>query len=1540
LPTPPIPSFSPEAQAQREAASLRQEGDRQQKEGNLKEAREKWLAALDAYRRSGYKEGEPEVLFRLSASYQAEAALDIQKQKLVLTYTVQALLAGAEFLESVLKQEKPADTDSFQRADALLKQASDLATAGNCGDAVPLFSQAGEASGKAGWAKGEARSLAGRLRCLSKSDDLSILMMGMMGGMTEFPALFQKLKPQIQPGPTVRYLKAIEDDQLANWKDAESEYRKVLQETQAAPDPLLVARVELDLGGVLARTGNLAEAETLFRRASEGFALLQGPDNRRNQAASIQNLAGVTLATGRIDAAIISYKQAMELWKPLDEKVREAEALRTMSSALRQKGDDAAAKAALAEAEKLEERPVAKPQAGGAPNGAAEEHQGQGAAQEAKKPPLSASLAEGVIFTLSPRAQAQKEATLLLGEGDRLLQGGSLRQAREKWQGAAEVFKRAANRQGVAKCYKRLADSYAGEAMIDSTKRLLAADYYSKVMTELAKEAEEERRRNDSHLDDEELRKAGSLLDDASRLVDLGDCAKALPILVEARRLYQRAGIAYGEVLSLQLRGRCEALRDDSGSAFATSMEGLSILLALPVSAPASELALKAGDLLSLGRQAEALALYQEVLCRYEQAKDIAGIADTLRELGAVQSSMGDFAEAEPSLSRALSLLPSVADEDRSHEAAIHHNLGAVYAVTGRSRDAVGELRLALSLWRNLGDPNMEVASLSALGVALSDQGDFPAALAALDEAEKLQEQLSPNPELEGDLANNRGKVYRSQGRYQQALDSFRKAETLYRPLPVRLKEAQALNNIGTLEEALGDFSKARSSYEQAREIARQIRAASLEIKVVLNEANTFFENGEYQSAIRTYLDLLPKAGVSGEAQVLMSIHNGLGAAYLRVGDLEKVELQLTRAIDAAHQLGNKEGEANALTNRGQFRSNAGHADQAKADSLEALRIWRDLGNEVMVNRVLGNVGWQAVSGKLSEEDLQVFKKGLESSRKAGLTADSLRFSLLIGVVFLQREDYAGAIEQASQALAEADRIGDSAGQYVGRSMLMVSHYRQGDSTAALRDLDEVMAGLDRWQSSLTLSELKGSFLAQSQFVDAYALGVLLNAEAGRPEEAFRYAEQARARAFRDQIGNQRIVVRRGADPELTWQEGELRAQLAHLGEAIQKEIAAPAPRQERLDSLKKAQAEAQSDYATLLVRLKLANPEYAALVSVNTLSLQEVQQQALDEQTTLIEYFVPDPPERGGPTRAVAWVIDRDHFTMIQLPVTSSQLENQITYIRDLIARRDSVQSQEAELYRSLFAPLAPHVRHRNLIIVPHGVLHSLPFAALWDEKGQRYLGDSYALSYAPSATILKFAREKKAQAVGPIVVAGNPDGSLTAAASEAQTVARLYGGEPLLGRAATEGAVVARAGQAGILHLAVHASLNSINPLFSRVELAPDGDHDGNLEMHEVFGLDLSKTGLVVLSACSTQRGKLSAGDELAGLTRAFLYAGTPAVISSLWEVSDESTSVFMESFYTHLRKGAGRAESLRLAQMETRERFPHPYEWAAFVLTGDGR
>jgi CHAT domain-containing protein len=113
------------------------------------------------------------------------------------------------------------------------------------------------------------------------------------------------------------------------------------------------------------------------------------------------------------------------------------------------------------------------------------------------------------------------------------------------------------------------------------------------------------------------------------------------------------------------------------------------------------------------------------------------------------------------------------------------------------------------------------------------------------------------------------------------------------------------------------------------------------------------------------------------------------------------------------------------------------------------------------------------------------------------------------------------------------------------------------------------------------------------------------------------------------------------------------------------------------------------------------------------------------------------------------------------------------------------------------------------------------------------------------------------------------------------------------------------------------------------------PDGTEDGRLEVRELFGLELNAR-LVVLSACETGLGKLSRGDELVGLQRAFLYAGTPAVVTTLWKVDDRASFLLMREFYDHL-KARGPAEALRQAQRAVMTDFPHPFFWAAFGLTG---
>ena len=117
---------------------------------------------------------------------------------------------------------------------------------------------------------------------------------------------------------------------------------------------------------------------------------------------------------------------------------------------------------------------------------------------------------------------------------------------------------------------------------------------------------------------------------------------------------------------------------------------------------------------------------------------------------------------------------------------------------------------------------------------------------------------------------------------------------------------------------------------------------------------------------------------------------------------------------------------------------------------------------------------------------------------------------------------------------------------------------------------------------------------------------------------------------------------------------------------------------------------------------------------------------------------------------------------------------------------------------------------------------------------------------------------------------------------------------------------------------HFATHAQLNEDDPLSSAVLLAKGGKEDGRLEVREIFGMDL-KANLVVLSGCDTGLGKLSTGDELVGLTRAFIYAGTPSVVASLWSVDDSSTAQPDERVSIRNLKTMSKVEALRQAQLE---------------------
>jgi CHAT domain-containing protein len=328
----------------------------------------------------------------------------------------------------------------------------------------------------------------------------------------------------------------------------------------------------------------------------------------------------------------------------------------------------------------------------------------------------------------------------------------------------------------------------------------------------------------------------------------------------------------------------------------------------------------------------------------------------------------------------------------------------------------------------------------------------------------------------------------------------------------------------------------------------------------------------------------------------------------------------------------------------------------------------------------------------------------------------------------------------------------------------------------------------------------------------------------------------------------------------------------------------------------------------------------------------------ALRPNEAVIEYHSLDD-------RLLAWVIRPAGITAYNIALSRSALGDKVQAFRDAIIKRDKGSAAlGGELHKLLVAPLGLGA-NEQLIVVPHGALHYLPFQALSDARG--YLIERHAVSYAPSASVaLQLATRASPTGAGTFVAFGNPGVdtrlALPAAEREVQQIGALFNNKKIyVQNEASTAQFRSQAGGGAILHVAAHAEVDLIDPLQSRILLAPEKDDTGFLNARQVYDVDLRNVSLVTLSACESGLGKIAKGDEIQGFTRAFLSAGASALFVSLWPVADESTEQLMTGLYRDLAAGKEAALALQKAQIAVlrQPQFAQPFFWAPFDLVGDG-
>lgn len=769
--------------------------------------------------------------------------------------------------------------------------------------------------------------------------------------------------------------------------------------------------------------------------------------------------------------------------------------------------------------------------------------------------------------------------------------------------------------------------------------------------------------------------------------------------------------------------------------------------------------------------------------------------------------------------------------------------------------------------------------------------------------AEKLYQTLGIKERI-ADVSTNRGVILSLLGRTNEALKAHEGAAQIYKETGVTIAYALALHNIGEVYLRQANYVRGLSTLEQARRLYGSHEELAYNHILVLDIANGYMALNMYSEALDAYREakhLLQNAGIAYDhARALW----GIGAASIANADLEVAEPALTEAAELFEESGNMSLFSGVLLEQVSLLEVRGERAAALATARQALEL---------------------VSGH--DWPIQQFYAHL-------CLAD-----LLIP-----------DMDRVELHLLEAQRIAE-------RLPLLQLHYQlderfgrlrriQGRDGEARELLEKAIEEIESLRGNVIQDVMRSSFLRDKTTAYEELLHLYLDqdSEAGA-QNAFTVAERAKSRSLVDLLTGVASRDSMSTDPELQKRLQNLQAdlnavysQLLNAEEGTRKATRSPLnDRAIKLEQeisrlrLRAAASATTSDLSAFSSPRKITietTPPEVMLVAYHTIREEVLAFVTTQDSIRVVRHLS---------------IVPKVQHLLQQLAVQweRQQVGGGNTHRRAKLLVR-SAQRALGALYDELVAPLEDLIGEDSsggshapmkLTIVPHGWLHQVPFHALFD--GERYLLERFEISYAPSATVYAICQERPSLDFGDpgrSLVMGVEDPTIPNATGETRAVAgHLTSAEVRVGRRATVASFYEKASGCNVLHLACHGLFRDDNPMFSSLKL-----DDGWVTAADALQLDLNGA-LVTLSACESGRSEVIGGDEIIGLTRAFLGAGAATLAVSLWLVQDETTAELMDAWYGRLRDGISRASALREAQLEIKDRYPHPYYWAPFVLIG---
>jgi tetratricopeptide (TPR) repeat protein len=878
----------------------------------------------------------------------------------------------------------------------------------------------------------------------------------------------------------------------------------------------------------------------------------------------------------------------------------------------------------------------------------------------------------------------------------------------------------------------------------------------------------------------------------------------------------------------------------------------------------------------------------------------------------------------------ALRLATDAADEELLLEA--WRMMAYSLSADERWLDAIPYYDKAISGYEKRGEHafsarRLRIGYVSALMLA----GRYDDALAAAAVAEHwLQE--SGDEEGYARLCTNIANLHQRLDRYQQSCDYYAKALEVFESTGDERSVAFIYQNLGYPLGRLDRFEEAEAMYVRAEELAAQLGMPELGLQASYNRAYLLFLRGRYSDALQLFARARAHFRDSGSL-----LHFGLcdldeSEVYLHLNIAGDAATLARNASDQFKRIGMVYEEAKSLAFLGVALMQMNRFTEALETFRQSQQAFAREGNQywiAVLDLYRADVYlelqryWEAHS--LAGQARQRFETlGIPSRRMLSL--------VILGRTALSLNDIIAAQKyiQEIETIAEQDRIALLRFPYFVLSGQIAE--RMGDWKRAEEAFRLAADDLEIHQSRLQHDDLKVTFLRGRNEVYESLVRLCLNNNPDPVDAAYFWCERAKSRGLVELLSHHLPSVQLRGEQSLLKRIHRLREEL-NLQYVRSRPEARPNLSTPDFDAV----VLKEQELARTLREVAVGDPEYVSLQQVNPLRLAEVQE-FIPAHTTLVEYFITED-------EVIAFVITRGDskvFRRLAPPGRIRSLQERLAFqLEKFLLGQDYLNAHSARiledtqrhlksLYDALWEPLAAEVRTPQLTIVPHGLLHFLPFHAFFD--GAHYLIDRFEIAYAPSASVLRYCAENADVMDASPLIVGVADELAPMVDEEVRLLGTMFaGGRVLAGDAATRAAFSQAARTASFIHIATHANFRQDNPMFSSFKLA-----DGYVTALDLFSMTC-ETNMVALSGCQSGLAEVSGSDDLLGLIRGFLYAGARSLLLSLWSVNDQTTAMLMGEFYREWTGGVNRAKALQNAMILVRRTHPHPFHWAPFILVG---